>query len=90
MEHKRSKRDCTRKRKQKQRDTASEEGKAKEKQSDHSMYLCVGDLHVESPVFLLLMAYHTRAIRTTLRSLPETLQTTALPSLPLLYLVPST
>ena len=59
MEHKRFKCDCTREQKQKQRDTASEEGKAKEKESDHSMYLCVRDSHVESPVFLLLMACHT-------------------------------
>ena len=57
-------RDGARERKRKQRDTASEENKAKEKESDRLR--------------------KKRCIQGESRSLPETLQTTALPASPLL------
>ena len=69
MEQERSKRDRPRERKRKQKDTASEESKAKEKESDR-----------------LEEAMYTGRVYSCiiLSSLPETLQTTALPSSPLL------
>ena len=50
MKEEQSKRDCARERKQKQRDTASEESKAKEKESDRLKKGCTqgesnGDSH---------------------------------------------
>ena len=66
MEKEQSKRDRARERKRKQRDTASKESKAKQKESDR---LRKKDVHRESLV----------ETRTTLCSLSETLQMTALP-----------
>ena len=71
MARERSKRDCARERKRKQRDTAPEESRAKGKESDRlRKKRCIQG---ESRVALHLA-----------ESLPETLQTTALPSSPLL------
>ena len=75
MEQEQFKRDHARERKRKQRDTASEESKAKEKESDRLRKKRCIQGECSGHTFSL-------ETHTTLRSLPETLQTTALPSSP--------
>ena len=75
MEQEQSKHDCASEQKWKQRNTASEESKAKEKESNRGRSNVYRESLVEN--------------RITLGSLPETLQMTTLLSSPL-HLVPNT